>query len=92
MTTTQEELAKRFGITPDELNVIVETMDHERGMVGPAEMSKGLAIVVKTYVDALSSAAERFTDASERQIADRLVALTIELLAGSLQATASTSN
>lgn len=92
MSRTQEELAERFGITSEELDVIVEAMDRERGMLGPAEMSKGLAIVVKTYVDALSSAAERFTNPSERQIADRLVALTIELLAGSLQANASTPN
>lgn len=92
MSGTIERLAERFGITAEDVATIVVTMDTERGMLGPEDMSRGLAIVVKTYVDALSSAAARFEDPDERVIADRTVSLAIELLAGQLGAAAVTSN
>lgn len=80
----REQLAERFGLTTTDVDALVDAMDEARGTLGPEEMSQGLAMVVKSYVDALASAAERFSDPDERQVADRMVNLTVELLTSQL--------
>ena len=79
------QLARRIGVEVSDIDTIINAVDLQRGTLGPDDMARGLATVVQTYVDALTSAAERVSDPVERSVVDRFLGMALEVLAGQLE-------
>lgn len=89
MTGTMREIetiARRHGLSLDELRAVLVDTDAARGLLGPADLEAGLQAVIQTYLGVLHSAAERVIDPGERLVVDKFLGQAIELLAGQLSA------
>lgn len=79
------QLAQRIGVEVSDVDAIIDAVDQQRGTLGPDDLARGLATVVRTYVDALTSAAEQVSDPAERSVVDRFLGIALETLAGQLE-------
>mgnify|MGYP003652558842 FL=1 len=85
LSELKSQLARRVGVEVSDIDSIIDAVDQQRGTLGPEDMAQGLATVVQTYVDALTSAAERVSDPVERLVVDRFLDTALENLAGQLE-------